>query len=73
MTIVTYKFNLEDPDDRDHLKAVQQAKEMKMLIWDFTHNTKHTISKLDEKQLEGFDIAMIRFWGMIEEYDVDVE
>jgi len=73
MTIVIYKFNLEDPEDRDHLKAVQQAQAMHSVLFEFVRNSKHISKNLDDKTGEGFDLAKTRVIELMEEEGVVIE
>jgi len=70
MTKVTYRFDLDNPDDQEKLKIFQQAENMSRVMWEFTHNTKRIACNLDEKQYEGFEIAMNRFHSLLEQYGV---
>ncbi len=73
MSRVIYEFDLDNPDDKILLKVHQQAEVMSLVIWEFTHNTKKIACNLDEKQFEGFQAAMARFYFLMDEHGVSRE
>jgi len=64
MGTVIYKFDLNDPEDRDAIKQHAQADDMAGFIWQLTHNNKGvtTLDDMNEK-----------IEHLLEEYNLNAE
>lgn len=71
--IVTYKLDLNDEDDIYTYQAINIAKQMRSVIWDFIHNTKHRLEALPDGHAEGYEKALEDFHNLMDQEGITAE
>jgi len=68
--IITYRFDMDDPDDRNEQRIVSKAMDMHSVLWDFDRALRGMIDAHDEEGAGALDAAHDRLWEIMNEHGV---